>query len=179
MTDESTPKDGMNPEEIGEVYRKLATPGESHALLASMAGSWRTSTRSYMAPGAPPVASEGSCEQRMILGGRYLHQEFKGDMMGTPFTGIGVTGFDNHTRKFVSTWMDSMGTGIYYFEGTLDADGRTMTQECRCDDPIKGPMTLRSVTRILDEDTHEFEIYGTDRSGKEEKMMEMTYKRKR
>jgi hypothetical protein len=40
-------------------------------------------------------------------------------------------------------------------------------------------MTMRSVTRIVDHDTHEFEMYGIDRSGSEEKMMEITCTRKK
>ena len=91
------------------VYTKLATPGEPHKLLASMAGSWNTKTKSWMEPNKPPTESIGSCEQKMLLGGRFLQQECTGDMMGQPFTGIGVNGYDNHTRKYVSTWMDSMG----------------------------------------------------------------------
>ena len=31
-------------------------------------------------------------------------------MKGSPFTGIGFAGYDNHTQKYLSTWMDSMGT---------------------------------------------------------------------
>ena len=71
-----------------------------------------------------------------------------------------------------------MGTGIYFFEGAASADGKTITQKSRYDDPIKGPMTWRSVTKIMDENTHLFEMFSTDRSGKEEKMMEITYSRK-
>ena len=162
-----------------EVYKKLATPGAPHKVLAGMAGSWITKVKACMEPGKAPVESTGTCEQNMILGGRFLQQEFTGEMMGSPFTGIGITGYDNHTRKFVSTWMDSMGTAILFFEGTASTDGKTITQECRYDDPIKGPMRWRSVTRIVDDHTHVFEMYGTDKSGKEEKMMEITYNRKR
>jgi hypothetical protein len=114
----------------------------------------------------------------MILDGRFLQQEYTGDMMGSPFTGINVIGYDNHTRKYVSTWVDSMGTGIYFFQGTAGADGKTITQECRYDDPIKGPMKWRSVTRIVDDNTLVYEAYGTDKRGKEEKMAEMTLTRK-
>lgn len=46
-----------------------------------------------------------------------------------------------------------MSTGIYYFEGTAAADGKTITQECKYDDPVKGPAVWRSVTRIVDDDT--------------------------
>jgi hypothetical protein len=169
----------MDMQALMEVYNKLGTPGVPHKLLASMAGSWNTKIKSWIAPNKPPMESAGICEQKMILGGRFLQQEFTGDMMGSPFSGIGVTGYDNHTKKYVSTWMDSMGTAILFFEGTGSADGKTITQECRYDDPIKGPMKWRSVTRIVDDNTHVFEMYGTDKSGKEEKMMEITYTRKR
>ena len=40
-------------------------------------------------------------------------------------------------------------------------------------------MTYRSVTRIVDEDTHVFEMYSIAGKGKEVKMMEITYTRKR
>jgi hypothetical protein len=162
-----------------EVYKKMATPGAPHKLLASMAGRWNTKIKSWMEPGRPPLESTGTCEQKMILGGRYLQQEFTGEMMGSPFTGIGVTGYDNHTQKYVSTWIDSMGTAILFFEGTASADGKTITQECRYNDPVKGPMKWRSVTQIMDDNTQAFEMYGTDKSGREEKMMEITYTRRR
>jgi hypothetical protein len=162
-----------------EVYKKLATPGPQHKMLESMAGSWTTKITSWCEPDTPPRESTGASEQKMILGGRFLQQEFSGEMMGSPFTGIGVTGYDNHTKKYVSTWMDSMGTAILSFEGTAGADGKTITQETRYDDPIKGPMKWRSVTRIVDNNTHVFEMYGIDKSGKKDKMMEITYTRKR
>jgi hypothetical protein len=96
-------------------------------------------------------------------------------MMGSPFTGIGVIGYDNHTKKYVSTWIDSMGTGIYFFEGTAGPDGKTVTQESRYDDPVQGPIKYRAMTKIVDDNTLVFEMCGTDKRSNEEKMMEMTY----
>jgi len=178
MTREKKQEDKMDMQAMTDLYTKLGTPGAPHKLLASMAGSWSTKIKSWMEPNKPPMESVGTCEQKMILGGRFLQQEFTGDMMGSRFTGIGVTGYDNHTKKYVSTWMDSMGTAILFFEGTASADGKTITQESRYDDPIKGPMKWRSVTKIVNDDTHVFEMYGTAKKGKEEKMMEITYTRK-
>ena len=43
-----------------DTYMKLATPGEPHKQLASMAGSWNTKTKSWMEPNKPPVESTGS-----------------------------------------------------------------------------------------------------------------------
>ncbi len=178
MANTTEQKRNGNMQAMMETYQKLGTPGAPHKLLKSMTGIWQTKTKACMESGKPPVESTGTCEQKMILGGRFLQQEFTGDMMGAPFTGIGITGYDNHKKKYVSTWMDSMSTGIFYFEGTADADGKTITQECRVDDPVKGPMKWRSVTKIVDDKTHLFEMYGTDKSGKEELMMEIAYTRK-
>ena len=178
MTKEKKQENKMNMQAMTKVYTKLGTPGAPHKMLAGMAGSWNTTIKSWMEPNKPPMESKGTCEQKMILGGRFLQQEFTGDMMGSTFTGIGVTGYDNHTKKYVSTWMDSMGTAILFFEGTASADGKTITQESHYDDPIKGPMKWRSVTKIVNDNTHVFEMYGTAKKGKEEKMMEITYTRK-
>lgn len=168
----------MDAEAMMEIYRKLGTPGAPHKLLAKMVGSWDTWTKSWMEPGKPPEESAGFCEQKMIIGGRFLQQECTGEMMGGTFNGIGFTGYDNHTEKFVSTWMDSMGTGIYFFEGPASADGKSFTQKSHYDDPVKGPMVWRSVCKLVDNNTIIFEMYGTVQGGREEKMMEMTYTRK-
>jgi len=125
------------------------------------------------------MESTGISERKMILGGRFLQEDFTGDMMGGTFTGMGITGYDNHSGKYVSTWIDSMGTGILFFEGTAGPDGKAITQHSRHDDPVRGPVTWRSVTRMVDENTHLFEMFGTDQTGREEMMFEITYTRKR
>lgn len=168
----------LDPQAVMDTYTKLATPGEPHKQMASLAGSWTTKTKAWMDPTKPPMESTGSCEQTMLLGGRFLRQECAGDMMGQSFTGIGLNAYDNHTKKYMSTWMDSMGTAIYYMEGTASADGKTITQKGHYDDPIEGPVQLRSVTKVVDNNTEIFEMYGTTKGGKERKMMEITYTRK-
>ncbi len=169
----------MDKQAMMEVYRKLGTPGGPHKMLAKLTGKWTTRTKAWMAPDQPPTEGKGSCEQKMILDGHYLQQEYTGEMMGSPFTGINVLGYDNHAKKYVSTWIDSMSTGIYHFEGTASDDGMTITQKCSYDDPVRGPMEWRSVTRIVNDDTLEYEMFVTPKGGKEERMMEMTVARKR
>jgi len=165
-------------EKIMEIYKKAGTPGEPHKALAKLEGSWTTRSRGWMEPGKPPVESTGTCEQKLILDGHYLQQVYTGDMMGQPFTGINLMGYDNHTKKYESVWIDSMSTGIYYFRGTASNKGKTISQECSYDDPIKGPSVWRSMTTIKDDNTLEFEMFITPKGGKEEKMMEMTVIRK-
>ncbi|MDY0039439.1 MAG: DUF1579 domain-containing protein [Desulforhabdus sp.] len=178
MAKEEKQEGKMDMQAMMEVYQKLATPGAPHKSLGKMAGSWNVECKSWMEPGKPPMESTGTSEQKMIFGGRYLQQEFTGDMMGSPFTGMGIVGYDNHTKKFVSTWIDSMSTGIYFFEGSAGENDKIIIQESSYDDPIMGPTKYRSVSRIVDDNTLTFEMYSIDKSGKEAKMMEMTYKRK-
>jgi hypothetical protein len=179
MAKEKKQKGKMDMQAMMEVYKKVGAPGAPHKVLASMAGSWTTKTRAWMELDKPPMEDTGTCEQKMLLDGRYLQQEYAGEMMGSPFTGINLIGYDNHTKKYVSPWMDSMGTAILFFQGTANGNGKTITQRSSYNDPIKGPIKWRSVTRIVDENTHVFEImYETDKKGKEMKMMEITYTRK-
>ncbi len=169
----------MDMQAMMEVVKKLGTPGAPHKLLADMAGSWNTKVKSWPAPNQPPMESTGTCEQKMILGGRFLQQEFAGDMMGGVYNGIGFTGYDNHTKKYVSTWMDSMNTAILIFEGIGSDGGKSFTQETRYyDNPMRGPMKWRSVTKVVDDRTWIFELHGVDKKGKAERMMEITYTRK-
>ena len=168
----------MDMQKIMEIYKKAGTPGEPHKLLAKLEGSWTTRTRGWMEPDKPPIESTGTCEQKLVLDGHYLQQVYSGDMMGLPFTGINLLGYNNHTGKYELVWLDSMSTAIYYFVGTASADGRTITQKCSYDDPVRGPSVWRSVTRIRDDNTLGFEMFITPKGGKEEKMMEMTVARK-
>jgi hypothetical protein len=168
----------MDPQAMMEMYKKLATPGEPHKQLASLAGSWTTTTKEWMEPGKPPLESTGSVEMKMLLGGRFLQQDFNGDMMGQPYSGIGITAYDNLGKRYVSTWIDTMSTGIFTMEGTASADGKTITLRGQHDEPGGGRMAHRAVWKIVDSNTQTFDMYGTHRHGKEMKMMEITYTRK-
>ena len=168
----------MDMQAMMDTYKKLATPGESHKQLASLEGSWNTKTKEWMDPKKPPTESTGTCEEKMLLDGRFLQQECTGEMMGQPYTGIGVHGYDNLTKKYVTTWMDSMGTGIMFMDGTASADGKTITLHGSHKDPMGGVMKHRAVWKLVDANTQTFEMYHKGKDGKEMKMMEITYIRK-
>lgn len=124
------------------------------------------------------MESTGTAEMKMLLNGRFLQQELTGTMMGEPYTGIGLTAYDNLRKRYVTTWMDSGGTGIFTMDGTASADGKTITLKGSHALPGGGQMTHRAVWKIVDGNTQTFDMYGTFPGGKETKMMEMTYTRK-
>jgi len=114
----------------------------------------------------------------MILGNRVMLEEVTSQMMGQPFSGQGLHGFDNVTGKHWGTWNDSMSTGLMVSEGTCDAQ-LTCTYTGTHNDPVtKKPQSSRMTTRWTDKNTEVFEMYGPGPDGKETKMMEITYTRR-
>ena len=178
MAKDKKPAKEMDPQAMMEVWKKLAMPGEPHKLFASLAGSWTTTTKEWMEPGKPPSESTGTAEMRMLLDGRFLYQEYNAQMMGQPFSGVGIDAYDNMTKKYVTAWIDTMGTGIFMMEGTASADGKTITLKGSHPEPGGGKMTHRAVWKIVDNNTQTFDMYGAHHGGKEMKVLEITYTRK-
>ena len=105
---------------------ELAKLNENHKLLADLAGSWSTSVK-MMEPGKEPTVSKGSVTYKSIMNGRYFVGDHTGSMKmpgadgkmkDFTFKGMSTDGYDNVKQKFVSSWVDNMGTGILTFEGT-------------------------------------------------------------
>jgi hypothetical protein len=138
----------IDPQAMMALWKKLATPGEPHKLFASLAGSWTTTTKEWMEPGKTPTESTGTAEMKMLLDGRFLYQEYNGPMMGQPFSGIGIDAYDNLTKKSVTAWIDSMGTGIFMMEGMASADGKTVTLKGSHPEPGGGRMSHRAIWKI-------------------------------
>jgi hypothetical protein len=178
LADEKHLEKPMDQQAMMEMWMKLAQPGEPHKLFASLAGNWTTKSKEWMEPGKPPTESTGSAEMKMLLDGRFLYQEYTGQMMGQPFSGIGIDAYDNVQEKYVTAWMDTMGTGIFKMEGTASDGGKTITLKGNHSEPGGGQMTHRAVWKLIDNNTQTFEMWGTHHGGKEMKMFEITYTRK-
>jgi hypothetical protein len=91
-----------------------------------------------------------------------------------------MLGYNNVTKKFESTWSDSMSTATMLMEGTMNSDTKTITQTGQYDCPIKKePQKMRSEFKIIDKNNAIFVMYMPDMiTGKEYKGMEQVYKRK-
>jgi hypothetical protein len=114
----------------------------------------------------------------MVLGGRFLQEEYKGTYMGQPFDGMGLTGYDNVLKKYNFFWADSMGTSMMVGDGHMDAQGKVLTSVMTYTDPLTAKQApMRQVMTKEGPNTETFVMYGPGPDGKEKKMMEMTYKR--
>lgn len=163
-----------------EAMAKASTPGKQHKQLASMAGTFDAKVKMWMDPGAPPQESTGTMENKSVMGGRYLQQSYEGTMMGQPFSGSGMAGYDNITKKYVSTWADTMGTSIMFMSGTASKDGKSINTAGSMPDPMTGKSTpMKEKLTITDADHQTLEMWGPGPDGKVYKMMEIEYTRKK
>jgi hypothetical protein len=173
------PKKAAEMQKMMEAMQAYATLGPEHARMKAMAGTWDVSTQWWMEPGAPAQTETGKVEMKPVLADHYLLQEFSGNMMGQPFQGWGLMGYDNALKKYESVWADSMGTGLYWAEGTASKDGNTINFTTEGTDPMKKKIVKgRQVLRFEGDKKVVMEMYGPSMKGKEYKVMEITYTRK-
>ena len=117
-------------------------------------------------------------KRQMLYDGRIMVEDYESEFMGMPFTGRGMTGYDNVSGKYWSTWMDSMSTGLMFSEGTCDDQGSCTFTGSYNDPILEGPKKVRMVTRWTSPTTQVFEMHTAGKDGKEMMMMEMTYTKK-
>ena len=163
-------------------FTKLTAPGPEHDYLKALVGDWDADVKIFNPDGSLQGNSKGAMHCEMILGGRFLQQNYSGEMdMGEQkiaFKGMGLAGYDNAKKKYTNFWIDEMSTGTMFTEGT--ADGKTITLEGSQTDPMSGkPMKVKEVTTQVDKDHHNYELDMSGPDGKMVKVLEIAYTRKR
>jgi hypothetical protein len=166
---------GVTPEMMQSMMAAMQ-PGPKHAELAKQVGEWDADVEHFM-PGMPVEKSKGTAKITMVMNGRFLREDFKGTMMGQPFEGMMLLGYDNNLKRYDSTWIDSMGTGMM----VTHSKGETpdvLSGEFYC--PMaKKEITARLVTKTVSNDEHIFEMHAPGLDGKEALMLRITYHRKK
>lgn len=171
-----------------EQMAELSKLNENHKLLSSFDGDWDYTVKMWMDgnTSAAPQESKGIATRKTIMDGRYVTMDVNGTMQmpgadgkltDMPFHGMGLEGYDNVKKKFVASWIDSMGTGIESSEGKYDPATKTFTYLMEME-PMPGMKTkAREVLKIVD-DTHMMLEWYETQHGKEKKTMEINYTKK-
>ena len=166
-------------EDKAEMMRKMkaaGAPGASHQTLQHLVGSWKAEVKCWMDPSAPPEISPGTAKANLVFGGRFLEEEFHGQMMGQQFIGKTLMGYDNAKQTFNSVWMSDNQTSMFISEGKADGANKVITLEgkANCAGTGRRDVPMKTVLRILSPDKHTFEMFdGTSNA----KTMEITYTR--
>lgn len=168
---------------------EMSKLNENHKLLTSLDGNWDYKIKFWMNPdpNAKPQESTGTATRKSIMGGRYVTMDVSGKMQmpdetgkmkDVQFKGMGIEGYDNVKKKFVASWIDNMGTGMEFSEGSYDPSTKTFTYTMEME-PMPGMKTqVREVIKIADNNHMMLEWY-ENQGGQEKKTMEINYTKKK
>lgn len=113
--------------ETDSCAQMMASPQKEHEWLHKLMGNWSFESECIGEPGQPALKSRGT-ESVKSLGGLWIVGEGEGDMPGGGTARMMITlGFDPKRNRFVGTWVASMMTHLWVYEGELDATGRVLT----------------------------------------------------
>ncbi len=164
-------------EEMMKKMEAAGAPGPGHKALQALVGDWKAEVKCWMDPAGAPEVTQGTAKASWKLNGRFLEEDFHGQMMGKPFTGRTLLGFDNTKQTFNSVWMSDMQTSMFTSEGKGDSGNKVISLEGKASCAATGrkDIPMKTVLRLISPDKHVLEMF--DGSKGNAKTMEITYTR--
>jgi len=164
----------MDQQEMMKKMEAAGTPGPAHKALEAFVGNWKAEVKCWHEPGGQPQVSHGTAKASWKLNGRFLEEEFQGEMMGKPFHGTSLMGYDNTKQSYNTVWLSDMQTSMFVSEGKGENGNKVITLEGKANCPATGQkdIPMKTVFRIISQDKHVFEMYNGNT-----KTMEITYTR--
>ena len=133
-----------------------ATPQREHKWLQKLVGEWTSESEMTTEPGKPTETCKGT-ESVRSLGGLWILGEGQGEMPGGGDARMLLTlGYDPQKRRFVGTWVGSMMTHLWVYDGFLDAAAKVLTLETEGPDMsgAEGKMAKYRDVITLESDDH-------------------------
>jgi hypothetical protein len=172
-------KPGAAQDDVMKKAEAAGTPGPAHKALDALVGDWKAEVKCWMEPGGEPNVSKATSKASWTLKGRFLEEEFHGEMMGKPFSGKTLLGFDNTKQTFNSVWVSDTQTSMFTSEGRGDSSNKVITLEGKatCAATGRKDVPMKTVLRVISPDKHVFEMFDGSK-GPNTKTMEITYTRR-
>lgn len=152
-------------------------PTAHHLALKDQVGTWTAVIKMSMGPDKPPMVSKATETNTLVAGGLWLKSEVKSEMMGLPFEGHGLFGYDTQQNAHVGTWVDNSGTWMAVTRGTCSKDCREQTTFFEGYDEAGKPATFKEVHVQTDRDHRTMTMFTKGKDGGYVKTMEMEYTR--
>ena len=132
---------------------EMPKPTKEHEWLKQLVGEWTSKGKLMADPNGEPIECEGT-ETVRAIGGFWVQAEMNSKPFGEPVTGLMTIGYDPEKKKYVGTWVDSVTSYLWKYEGTLDESGKVLTLEADGPNFTKPGETAkyRDVITIKDKD---------------------------
>lgn len=170
---------GEDPRVLAAIARQraLGLPGPEHRALEQLAGKYQVDFTSY-APGAETTRLTGTCENRLVFGGRFLVSELTVGEGEARLESVTTYGYDNAKKQYFSYGINSRRTGVTDHWGTYDATTRSFILSGRARDETTGTvLTYRALLKVENPDSHTLQVYFDVPRARPRKALEMTFKR--
>ncbi len=166
--------------DLTDITNKAGGSDEAPALPAPLAalhadcGTWEADFKMEM-PGMPAMTSKCREVTAPVCGGKWTWSTFTGEMMGAPFEGHALTGFDSKNSKVVSFWLDSMNGAFMRTDGSYDAKEKVFTMSGTCYDEQGKRGPVASTAKVTGKDARQLRmVFG---KGDEQSVMTIDYRR--
>lgn len=139
-------------------------PQCEHLWLHKLVGNWNYESQCSMGPDQPLMTTIGK-ETVRSLGGLWTLGDGEGTYPGGTATTMMTLGFDPTTKRFTGTFVASMMTHLWLYDGSLDEAKTTLTLEAEGPSMTKsGTAKYRDIIEFVDDDHRKFtaRILGAD-----------------
>jgi Protein of unknown function (DUF1579) len=156
-------------------------PQQEHQWLQKLVGEWTYESDCITEPGQPRSKFKGS-ERVRSLGGLWILAEGQGEMPGGgTATTMMTLGYDPRKQRYVGTWVGSMMTYLWVYDGELDAAGRALTLNAEGPNMVaEGKMAkYKDVIEIKSEDHRVLTSHMLGDDGEWHELMTANYRRKK
>lgn len=174
----ATAQDPAKPVTENSAQSSSAPTGSPMDIYTKDVGTWETKILMWTGE-AEPTESMGT-ETNKMVGDFWLVSDFSAQMMGAPFTGHGVFGYDEKNSRYTGVWVDDMNPNPTNLIGHYDAATKTMTFDGEVLDPSGNVMKSKLTTTYHDDGTHVMTMFAPNPDGSDGmlKVMEVHYKKK-
>lgn len=109
----------------------MPKPSPAHKKLERIIGNWKGEEKLYPSPWDPKGGpATGIAINRVMLDGFIVTQEYEQIRNGaTSFKGFGIFGYDPNRECYTFHWVDSMGSPVSEFTGTVKNNVFTLTNQ--------------------------------------------------
>ena len=155
-------------------------PEKGHHWLQKLVGEWTYEGEATMEPGKPAAKFNGT-ESVQPLGGLWIQANGKSEMpdCGTALM-VMTLGFNPQTQRYVGTWIGSMMTHLWLYDGELDAAEKKLT--LNSEGPAMGTpdkmAKFRDVIEIVSDDHRTLSSHTLGDDGEWHSFMRADYRRK-
>jgi hypothetical protein len=155
-----------------------AEPQAEHRWLERLVGDWKFEAEA-IEPGKPPQRATGS-ESVRTLNGLWYVAEGQGEMPGGgPATTLMTLGYDPAKGRYVGTWIGSMMTHMWVYDGVMSDDGTALELHARGPD-FENPGQLASYKDVIEfrsDDHRLLSSWTQDARGEWHRFMTAEYRR--